>query len=262
MPDGRVIETPIERYQLLATLPLGFVRVLDPPPPDDWRAARKIWTAFANQVIDQDIPGLDTPGAVALACENGTVDSQGLYEEWKDIKPSFEPNPVEVWFDDTALNHVTKWMADNDGVVFCPFPAFGHRLSEVSGRPFYHNLGRCKGVSIEQHPGTDSVIAATGSNYKGRNLQHKWSKMLILGSGSSSVVLHQQIGRCHRTGQRADAVEVEFFIGSTEDLRAVWKARARATYDKSLGVNESHKLKLGDFLLPEKIDLDSPRFWR
>jgi hypothetical protein len=261
LPDGRVIETPIERYQLLATLPLGFVRVIDPPPPDDWRAARRLWTAFANQVIDQDIPGLDTPGAVALACQNRLVDSFGVYEDWVTIKPSFEPKSTVVWFDDTALRRVTTWMNENDGVVFVPFPAFGDKLSEMSGRPFYHEGGLNKdGVSIEQHPGTDSVIASTGANHKGRNLQFKWSKMLILGSGSSSVVLHQQIGRCHRTGQKADAVEVEFFIGSTEDLRAVWKARARATYDKTLGENESHKLRLGDFLLPEKIDLDSPRF--
>lgn len=251
LPDGRILETPVEKYQLMSTLGLGFARYIDPPPPADWRAARKLWVAFAGEMMEQDQLRLDTAGAVALACESGRIDSQGVYEAWKAIKSSFKPMSVEEWYDTSALEAIAAWASENDGLVWVPFPALGYKLAELTGRRFFHELGAdATGLAIEEYPGTDSVFLSTGANFKGRNLQ-KWSRNLIIGSGSSSVRLHQQIGRTHRTGQTAEAVEVTFFVSSIEDLEAVYKARGRAAYDKTAGGNRSHKLLLGDWLVPE-----------
>src|SRR6185312_2974973 len=100
----------------------------------------------------------------------------------------------------------------------------------------------------------DSVIASTQSNSTGRNLQ-RWSKNLIVGPSAKADALEQQIGRTHRTGQKADAVEVLFFVGSIENLEAIDRARARALVDKQMGRNQAHKLLACDWLMPDSAEL-------
>lgn len=250
MPDGRVLETALDRHSTFSTLSLGFCRFIDPPPPEDWRAARKAYRTFVNECIDDRSLGFDTPGEVTLACENGELNSLGVYEAWRELEPSFKPISKVHWFSQEVLELLAQWMQKNHAIVWVPYPAFGRALARLSGRPFFHHQGMSlTHGSIEAYEQADSIIASTQSNATGRNLQ-RWAKNLIVGPSAKADVQEQQIGRTHRTGQQADAVEVVYFIGSVENLDAIDRARYRARVDQTLGRNQAHKLLACDWLVP------------
>lgn len=264
MPDGRVLETALDRHSTFSTLSLGFCRYLDPPPPDDWRAARKAYRSFVNECIDDRGLGFDTPGEVTLACESGNLDSFGVYEMWRDIEPSFKPISRVHWFSEEVLALLAEWMSKNDAIVWVPYPAFGRALARRSGRPFFHHQGMSlTHGSIEAYESSDAIIASTQSNATGRNLQ-RWAKNLIVGPSAKADLQEQQIGRTHRAGQKADAVEVTYFVGSVENLDAIDRARYRARIDNTLGRNQAHKLLACDWLLSPTEDvlrkLSGPRW--
>ena len=248
LPNGRILETPIERYQLFQTLGLGFYRYLDPPPPAPWREARKAWVGFVNSYLDQDDCPFETPAQVAEQCASGFLDSFGLFEAWTAIEPTFTPISKVEWFSDAALKYVAEYANKHKALLWTSFPAFGRALAKLSGMPFYHHGGRALGHgSIEDRKKHDSVILSTRANAFGRNLQG-WSGMLLTDVPANSDLLEQLIGRAHRQGQRADAVNVSFFYSSIESVLALEKARGRARFDQKLNRNISSKLLCCDFL--------------
>lgn len=249
LPDGRVLETGLDRFNFFATLALGFYRIIDPAPPEDWRAARRALRAFVNECLDDSSLAFETAGEVTHALSEGTLDSCGIYEAWLEIEPSFKPVSKTEWFTTEVIEIITEWMKDNDALVWTAFPAFGRALSKHSGRPFFHHGGvSLTHGNVEYYTGTDSVILSTQSNFKGRNLQDRWSKNLIIGGSAKADLLEQQIGRTHRQGQKADAVNVQFFAGSIENIEALDRARRRARIDQSLGRNHGSKLIVCDFI--------------
>jgi hypothetical protein len=266
LPDGRVIETPLERYRLFQTLNLGFARVIDPPPPKDWRDARKEWSGFVTDILSQSKYALDTPDQVKRLCESGELDSYGVYEAWKEIKPSFTIVSHVEWFDDGALEFVAEWAAANDGLVWVPFPAFAERLAKLSGLPYFHEGGFCDalGMSVEEYGrkyGGKSVIVSTQANDKGRNLQ-AWNLNLVVGVSGKADQQEQQLGRTHRRGQTRP-VEVQYLIASIENLESLYKARERAEHDRDTGRNESGKLLSGTWEVlgwDEVSRLEGPRW--
>lgn len=248
LPNGRVLETPIERYQLFQTLGLGFYRYLDPAPPVAWREARKSWHAFVNQFLDMDGCPFETPAQVTLAVENGTVDSLGTYEQWKAVEPSFTPVSKVEWFSDVTLNSVADYMAKHKALIWTSFPAFGRALAKRSGKPFYHHGGVALGHGpIEERKTFDSVVLSLKANAFGRNLQG-WHNMLLTDVPAKADLLEQVIGRCHRQGQKSEAVNVTFLYSSAESCVALEKARGRARFDSKMNRNVSSKLLCCDFL--------------
>jgi len=249
--DGRVIDTPLELHNLFATLALGFVRVIDPPPPAEWRAARKAHRKYVNEVLLDRSMGFETGGEVEDALRAGELD-QRAWLAWQEIEPSFKPVSRVEWFSHEAVDLFTDWMNKHDNtLVWVAFPALGRALAKASGRPFFHRSGvSLTHGSIEGYDNNDTVIVSTASNGTGRNLQ-RWAKNLIIGGAAKADTLEQQIGRTHRTGQTADAVEVTFFVGSVENLEALDRARGRALIDQQMGRNHSSKLLACDWLVPE-----------
>jgi LAGLIDADG-like domain len=262
-PDGRVLDSPVELWRLFNTMSLGFWHLLDPAPPEAWREARKMYNSFVRDILSQSKYGLDTPLQVGQLCRRGEIDSQGLYAAWKAIEPTFKPNPIVEWFDDSALKYCSEWLTEHQGLLWTSYPAFGKKLAEMSGRPFYHLQGidAKTGKSIEEH-GDTSCILALMANKEGRNLQ-RFHKNLVVTPSASSDVLEQMIGRTHRQGQTAEAVEVSFLLGSIENLEALYKARNRAKFDRDQGKNLSSKLLTGDWMVHQLVDSeawDGPRW--
>lgn len=253
LPDGRVLDTPLEKYNFFATLNLGHYRIIDPPPPAEWRAARKAFRSYVNECLDDNNLDFETAGEVTYALDQGELTGDGgVYAAWREIEPSFKVISRVEWFTDEVVQLLTEWMNRHNALVWTPYPAFGRALAKASGRPFFHHGGvSLTHGNIEHYTGTDSVILSTQSNYMGRNLQDRWSKNLIVGGSAKADLLEQQIGRTHRHGQKADVVEVTFFVGSVENTEAIDRARRRARIDQSLGRNRSSKLLVCDWLVPE-----------
>lgn len=264
LPDGRVLETPIERHLTFQTLNLGFYRFIDPPPPAEWRGARKDYTAFVNDVLDQKNSPFETEGEVKRACELGQIDSYGTWETWRDIQPTFVPHHKVEWFSTLALDTIKEYMQAHKCLVWTSFPAFGRALAKHTGKPFYHHKGVALGVGmIEDHPKEESVILSSQANAFGRNLQ-LWSHMLLSDCPTKADKLEQMIGRCHRQGQQADAVKVTVYYGSVENAECLERARSRAQFDRDMGRNQGSKLLLNDWCVPELASVSAhggPR-WR
>ncbi len=256
LPTGQVIDTPLERYNLFATMNLGFLRVIDPKPPEEWRATRKAYRSFVNECLDDESLGFDTAGEVTHACREGELGSFGLWEAWAEIEPTFKPVSKTEWISDEIVQLIAEWMKKNDALVWTPFPAMGRALAKVSGKAFFHRQGiSLTHGNIEAYTGTESAIVSTQSNYMGRNLQDRWSRNLVLGAPAKADTFEQLIGRTHRTGQKADVVDVKFFCGSIENLDALDRARGRARIDRDMGRNRSSKLLMCDWLCPSTVEV-------
>lgn len=262
MPDGRILETAIERWKTFQTLGMGFVHVIDPPPPAEWRMARKQYHAFVREILAKNEPGLDQPMLVGDACARGTLDSGGLYESWKAIEPTFKIHSRIDWIDDSCLKLCADWAAKNHGLIWTPAPEFGLRLAKLTGLPFFHRQGidAKSGILIDEYDGKTSAVVSVQANNAGRNLQDRWSKALFVAPSAKSDLLEQQIGRIHRQGQAADSVEIYFLLCSIENWESLQKARfSRAKFDTDFGQSEGNKLLQGDWIVPAPEEVVS---WR
>ena len=166
-----------------------------------------------------------------LAFRDGRlIDTSGAWQRWQDIRPSFRAHREIVWLDTSVLKFVSERVTSSPEpmIVWTAFPAFGEALSQLTGLPFFHELGldSRSGEHIQSTRGGRSVIASIAANSTGRNLQDRWSRNLIVGCPGKADLLQQLIGRTHRRGQMAPVVRVEVLLASIETrLRALPRER-------------------------------------
>lgn len=253
LPDGRSFEELYDVGLILKQLGCGFAKVLDPAPPPDWKEARGLVGTYVREIIRQeDLYRMDTPGQVVKAIRSGQLDDGGLWDQWKEIEPTFTPEHKTEWFDDSVVTFCKEWLKEHKGLVWTTLPTFGRRLAEASGLPFFHALGVDKVVgSIETYPGGTGAILALRPNMLGRNLQNRWHKNLFVTPPASATEIDQAIGRTVRTGQKAPTVEVTFLFTVWENYECVQKARTRAETDRTLGRNQASRLVIGDWIVKE-----------
>jgi len=261
LSDGRVIDVPVDDKVLFQTLGLGFVRIIDPPPPMEWREARKAWNSYCRELLKDENLGIDTPGEAILMLERGDIiDTSGSYEVWKAIKPTFEAKKHVVWLTDVVAEAVAARarLQESPTLVWVPYPALGSKLAKLLGVPFFHSGGLShdgSGLSIEQYGGAHAVLSVA-ANATGRNLQDRYFRNIVVGDISKADRLQQLIARTHRRGQPSPETHVEFFIASIETVLSLHKARERARFDRDQGRARSSKLLNGDWLVPAVSD-----FW-
>lgn len=251
-PSGREFAEGADLHRVLQTLSLGFVHTID-KAPDDWNYARRNWMRFCSDDLTHNRSGRFTPFAVETACVANVLDSDGVFEAWRDIRKSFKPTRGIEWIDDAALLSASEYLHDGE-VVWCPYPAWSERLAGMTGVPYF-GAGN---DAIEEFTGP-KMILSVGANATGRNLQ-QWSRALVAGIESTPTALSQLIGRHHRRGQKAESVDITFFLGCRENLLAVERARTRSLADRDLNQNESGKLLAADWLLPE-MPVSKSRRW-
>jgi hypothetical protein len=237
LADGRVLDVPVDPRVLFETLGLGFARVINPPPPPEWRDARREYNALAREVLSDKTLGLHTPKQVDLAFRAGSLqDGSGAWQRWQDIRPTFRVHRETVWLDRSVLQFVADYAASEELIVWTAFPAFGRELSRLTGMPFFHEQGvdSRSGEYLQTTRGGRSVIASIAANATGRNLQDRWSRNLIVGCPGKADLLQQLIGRTHRRGQPASLVQVVVLLASIEHVMSLYRARERALYDRSM----------------------------
>src|SRR6185312_5900991 len=77
---------------------------------------------------------------------------------------------------------------------------------------------------------------------------------------TTSTGAEQSIGRTHREGQTADAVEVDIFLGCREHWDALDGARAQARAERdTIPGSDQAKLLIGDVTWPDEADIRSRR---
>lgn len=221
-PTGWTFSEAIIAWQLGRQLSLGLHYEFDPLAPKDWLAARKAWAQFVRKVLSRSRT-YDTELQVANAVIAGDLVSPEL-DAWRKMRPTFEPNSVPVWHDDSALDVCEEWMAKGPGIVFCAHEFFARALAKRTGAPYYGAGGLdSKENPIEAEDGSRAIIASLQANGTGRNLQ-AFSRGLLTAVPPGADGLEQTIGRMHRQGQASDEVEYTVLLGCAEHLKAFWDA--------------------------------------
>jgi len=193
----------IEITQRLDQLELGFAFVWYPPPPPEWRAARKMWATIIGDVLAQKIPGLESPELIKDHLLATGSPYARYYHEWMAQHELYKPPTVPIWVSRKPLEAAEAWLQGRKhGIVWVPYPHIGLELAERTGLPYF----RKGGVShdgkhhIERWDGP--CFASMRSCSVGLNLQYKQHENYHLGFDSVGERCEQLIGRTHREGQK------------------------------------------------------------
>ncbi len=215
-------------WNVARQLALGFYYTCDPQPPKDWMAARRAWFSFVREVIKTG--ALDTELQVRNACAGGARPPDE-YARWQELKDTFRPSRRPVWLDDKALRYAEAWGQQGAGVIWCDHIAFGEELSRRTGWRFFGEGGLDpSGLMIERaEPGSVAIASRTANQY-GRNLQHNWSRGLVMAAPNSALEAEQMLGRMHRDGQLQPWVAYDFYLACTEHVSALRNISAQAQH--------------------------------
>ena len=256
-PDGWPIAEGATYWRHARELACGFYYVWDPRPPDEWLAARKAWCSVCREILKHNRAALDTEFQVISALDQGrykhAVASQ-LLAEWREVRDSFKPNTVPRWIDDSVLELAGRWLDQRAGIVWVEHSAFGERLEDETGYPYYGPQGRSRGgLIIEKAEGP--IIASIRANSEGRNLQ-AWSEGFVVSLPPNGAATEQLLGRMHRDGQEADEVSFTVLCGCVQAWAGFESARADARYiEASTGQNQ--KLNYADVTWPSATEAAS-----
>ncbi len=228
MPNGDVIADAPVLYTKEKQLGAGFHMVWDPPPPDDWRDARRECMKYVINRIKHTahlgykerprghvpkcdcgvcvkLRPLDTPGAVFLAHGD-----EPRVKAWLDIASTYKEQTKAEWLSASVVHYAANWAKRTGGIVWAEFTELGEAIAKAARIPYYGEDGRSvHGTSIENDTGGHAIVASIGANGEGRNLQGGplqankggWHDNLMIGVTQSAERLEQWLGRTHRRGQ-------------------------------------------------------------
>ncbi len=212
-------------------------------PPREWLEPRKEWCSFVRAYLSRSRT-LDSPEQVEQAVLAGKIDDQGLLDKWLAVEPTYQPETVPVWHDDSVLRVCAAWMK-KPGIVWVDNTFFGAALSLLTGIPYYGAQGLDASGRYIEDSDSKTIIASIDANRDGKNLQHKWSRNLIVSPPEGWDVWQQCIARTHRPGQKADEVIVDVLFGCREHASA-WRKAVAGTIAAKDTVGGTPKLMLAD----------------
>jgi hypothetical protein len=256
---------PGDIYRHTRCLCLGFWYDWEPPPPEHWRRARRGWRSYCRQVLEAQIPGLDSELMVANAVDRGwyvapggdrdnpddrlPIDDGGALDHWRRVKPEYDGVQVARWVTDDILDEIVSVarVVDEPKLVWTEFAAVGEWL-ERRGLPYYRNKGMTRQKDhIMDCPGTTSPVLSLAANSEGLNLQDRWHRALYLTPMQSAELWEQSLGRLHRPGQDADQIEVQIVAGHPKLYEAFDTALERTRYVQQMQ-GAPQKLLLADIV--------------
>jgi hypothetical protein len=256
LPNGENFDGGITAWNHAREVACGFAYRWDPPAPEAWRKARSEWNDFVNSAIEHPPKGvrLDSPLMVWNAVKAGVFgppESVTPWTRWRDIRHTFEPNPVPMWLDDYLVRDAEEWALETGGIVWVSHTsAFtkedGAGLEEGSeddvGNMFkripYFGAGKA-GEKIKSYRGP--CAASARAHGTGKNLV-QWNRALWMCFPSSGASCEQNAARHHRHGQEADEVIIEFYCHSREMFDAVQTAIEDAKFMADLNGNSQRIL--------------------
>lgn len=239
----------------------------------------------------EHVPGIDTPMTVGRACAlGGRGVPEKLFEAWREVRDhEFDgriervQDPVQVcdWKIRAALAWAKALPPEEGALVWTQNVEVGKWaadlfMAELGPERFVHCPSGRKADEVIQDPATARkvVVAAlgssTGGHSRGKCLE-VFSKSYFLQFPRSADTAEQAIGRTHRTGQKADRVEVvtnlslpfdhECFDAMLHD--ALWLHRTEgeqriiyASYTESPRLHPTEFLKQRGFDLQARRDMD------
>jgi len=219
-PGGIPVSDPLSRWLLDGLMGCGLYSYYDPPPPEEWREARREVAKFVRDTIARTRRSrrpLDTEGQVFRRHPDAPAVSR-----WRAVKDEFDPRRATrfKWFSRSTLADALAWLYESPepGIVWCGSVEFGRKLADEAGLPYYGREGKCQGVGgLHAADPTKSLVVSWCANKRGFNLQD-WARALIVMPPQSAKYLEQTIGRKHRSGQTKPVIATVLLTsGSTVD---------------------------------------------
>lgn len=207
----------------------GLFHRWDPPAPGPWREARRAWHAFAREEL-KGARDIDSTVHIEEAIKAGELDDGGLLAAWEQIEPTFKPNSVPVWKDDTPLHFATEWLKEHEGLVWVDTPEFGRRLEAHAGVPYFSSGGLdSTGRLIDLYKGP--AIVSIAACREGHNMQKTHHRNLFMTPPVTHEWLEQALARTHRDGQVEDEVHATFLLTTKETYLTLARTARKAQAD-------------------------------
>ena len=275
LPDGYECVDGVEVYRHALELSLGMYYIWDPRPPPAWIQARALWGKFVRRTIklgklDSDLDvanhahefnvtvndALKFDDPKAEKHPDPRVGARHVYDHWREIRDTYQRNQRAVWVCDSVLKLGKSWLDSHSrGILWTRNIAFGERLAEVSGYPYFGQEGLdASGRFIDDVKGP--IIASLDANKTGRDLQFNWSDNLFMTAMGDGAECEQAIARTHRDGQDEDTVNVTLFFGCIEHALAFESAQSKARYIEDI-TGQPQKLNFADVVVPSVLEIEN-----
>jgi hypothetical protein len=206
--DGEQFDSPLALNRFMRQIACGFYLKWKWPggtADREWLDARAAWNREVREYLSHRArPGMDSPGLLTEAAMRGDW-KPTTWGKWVSVMDRPEPASEAVWIDDFMVKAIQKWLKASDvrAVVWVEHTALGERLREC-GWAYYDE----KDSTFAEE---ESIACSLHSQREGKNLQDRYSRMLFTTIPANGSWVEQAIGRCHRPGQEADEVLVEWF---------------------------------------------------
>lgn len=262
-PDDQDADDGQAVWRNARELASGFFSRWVPKPPDDWKDARRDWSSACREILANNRRELDTADQLIRAIDahpDWYPEEGRILARWREIEPTFTPNPIATWVSDRTIDWIVAWARKAPGLIWTDRPVIGQRLA-ARGLPYYSNEGidASTGRFVEAHRASEgSIVLARKANDSGRNLQREWSRNLLVDIPAGGKEWEQLAGRTHRQGQPAPIVTFDLAIGCVEDVEAFWSAYGKAG---NMGRMTTQPQKLLHANLDEVPDLDEVATW-
>lgn len=234
-PAGISVSDPLSRWRIDAQLGAGYFEYWDPPPPEEWRVARRNLARFVRQTIERAASWsrpVDTESQVLSRFADDPI-----VEAWFAIKDVYDPklHTRTAWVSSATIETAVAWFRESTapGIVWCGGVPFAEALTAATRLPYYGEKGRDQqGRALHSAP-VENIICSWNANKKGFNLQ-PWRRMLIVQPPQSAKWLEQIFGRPHRQGQTQPVtIDVLATSGGILDGFETSLSEARASKDIS-----------------------------
>ena len=250
LPDGDMPEDDLALARAASEIALGFYGVWEPRPPERWTLARRAWAAACRDVVSSNRREIDSPEALERHLDEHPEhypDAAACLGNWRAARPIYQGVLVARWISDSTIDWVVRRLRADPSpcVVWTGRPAFGERLAEAAGLPYYglDGIDTKTGRHIRDSPACQ-VIASMQACGTGNNLQ-VFRRSIHLAIPRNPKTWEQLLGRMHRYGQRAESIECELVFGIVEDAVRFESACAHAQAMPNL-VTAIPKLVLAD----------------
>jgi hypothetical protein len=267
LPDGTILEDKFAVGRHQETAGYGYWgRFSDPQPPKWFLDARREWQKWCRDAIASNRRGIDSVARMERAVRRRLYNDKGKLAAWDAAQKRYtaetgleEPPSEVVWLADDAVIAAGDWAREHGGLIWVRGVELGERIAERVGCPYYGAKGTDAKTKqfIMKHQGGPAVCSVQ-SNRRGRNLQKFWSKQLFM-----TVPDEQALGRLHRPGQEAAAVQSWLYIGCRQHLASLLKAKDSKAVFQQIFTQTEQKLVYAEGELPSLealAELGGPRW--
>lgn len=245
-PDGWILVDAHVIWATARSLELGFYYKPNPRPPTEWTLCRQAWASYCRERIK--VGGdIETELQVANECRALGDEAPSEWVAWLEVRGTFELNVEPVWLSDRRVLAAAEWLKKEKGLCWVAHRAFGERLSQLAGVPFFSREAcDVEGNSIVEYPGGPAIVSFAACS-EDLNLQDRWHSNLVPCPPSDGQAWEQFLARTHRFGQRADEVTCDVWVGCIENVESIDRAREKERGAARASLDDARKLLVAEW---------------